>query len=103
MSHLTLAEFQRLTHVSDAAMMWLLRHEAIPCSTDERGRVIINTTEVDIEALLQPYRERKKEYFQTRRAVLERRFARIVGVHLQEIILEAKRRTCMEAGNGTNQ
>lgn len=100
MSLVSLFEFQKLTLLSDEAVLWLLKHNRLSCSLDSDGSILIDTSAVTTKSLVQAISAIRSDTLATLDSALLEKCARRFSEHLEEIALEAARVVTREQAVG---
>lgn len=86
MKQLTLSDFQKLTGLSDAALLYLLKENKLACETNRDGALLVDVSTVQIKELIQALTKRQSEALEVEREVIKERIARIASEELGSII-----------------
>ena len=89
MEEMSLAEFQRVTRLSDAALMWLLRSNRLPGRIDPSAGFQVALESLDIEPLISAALQSEERSSQARRSLLAARLTRVISENLEEIAQRA--------------
>ena len=102
MKPLSLEEFQRTSGLSDAAMLWLLRHKSEYCSMVD-GQLSIEAGSVDLQALIASMAARERSLFDEQARLIVERFARIISNHLDSVFAKAAAELARITGRDIDQ
>lgn len=100
MSRVTLKEFQQLTGLSDTALLWLLKNDALHCSLDGEARLQIDLDAVSAENLRTALLARQQEVLDSQADIIAERLGTIVRERLEAVVEDALNRISSNTSKG---
>jgi hypothetical protein len=100
MSRVTLKEFQQLTGLSDTAVLWLLKNDALRCSVDAETHLRIDLDAVSAEDLRNALLARQQEVLDAHADIIAERLGTIVRERLDAVVEDALSRITSRASKG---
>ena len=89
MRTLSLAQFQSISGLSDAALCALLRKNQLPCSYDSENGIVIDVSSVEIQSLVQALAERVAAPSPAIQEIINERVGGIIADAFERIRKEA--------------
>ena len=87
-----LAEFQRLTGLSDAAIVWLLSHNKIPLAYDTESGVRVDVAHASTRSMVEAMVQAHDELLVAEEPLLMGRITALINTHMESIIETARAR-----------
>ena len=84
MSLISLTEFQKLVHLSDEALLWLLKSNRLPCSIAPDGSIVVNSSGAEMKALVQAISKSRSDTIANLDTLILEKCARLVSGHVEE-------------------
>ena len=88
MKKINLQDFQKLSGLSDKAMLWLLINGKLPISLDS-NTITIDPSGLDMRSLIQSIAVRVQERFSSHQALIEERLESLIAEKLEDLVEEA--------------
>ena len=85
MTLVTLTEFQRITGLSDQALLWLLKDNQLECSIDEENGLMIDIESTNTTELIKAVALKHEQVLERHKRIVSERFARIISEQMEEI------------------
>ncbi|MCB0309782.1 MAG: hypothetical protein KDD42_01025 [Bdellovibrionales bacterium] len=89
MKLLTLEEFQKLTSISDRAIVWLLKNKKLACQINDQNELLVDIESAQIKDLVSAISARHLELMTNNRRLVSERLAKIVSSKLEEFLDQA--------------
>jgi len=89
MTLITLAEFRRLTHISDSSLIKLLESNQLPCTHDHGRGILIDIESLPVQELANKISTLHQQIIKEDGDLLEEKIARIVSEFFGEILDDA--------------
>lgn len=83
---LTLDEFQRLTGVSDAALLWALKNNLFALSYSAENGLSVDIDSVDVKDLVRALASKKEEILAQESGVLTEKITNIISNNLEQLV-----------------
>jgi|GEM_PF-3478697 len=87
--NLSLGEFQKLTGISDAALLWLLKNNKLRCQVDSKKGLIVCPENLELQNLVEAVARRKQKVLAKHEKLLIEKMARIIRENFEAITEEA--------------
>ncbi len=85
----SLQEYQRLSGLSDKALLHLLKHNLLSCSNRENSGLVVDIESTEVRALHEAILKRQQEVSLQQQDLISERVGTIVRDEMQSIIDEA--------------
>ena len=85
---ISLKEFQRVTGISDRALVWLLHHNSLPLSVSEKG-ITVQGDKLEIDRIIDAIVAKREGVRNNEKALLVERAASTICSKLDELLAEA--------------
>jgi len=91
-TQIPLAEFRRLSGLTDSAVVWLLEHNKVPLAYTPEGGLMVEAGSATVEELLAAIRREHGAAIAQHDAVFMEQIATVVNRHLSAIVDDATAR-----------
>jgi hypothetical protein len=87
-----LAEFQKITRLSDSAIVWLLSHNKLSLSYAPEVGISVDLGRVDTHELVQAMADQSSELVNEEASLVREQIRTLINTHLESILNEAQER-----------
>jgi hypothetical protein len=87
-----LAEFQKITRLSDSAIVWLLSHNKLSLSYAPEVGISVDVGRVDTHELVQAMADQSSELVNEEASLVREQIRTLINTHLESILNEAEAR-----------
>lgn len=89
MSYVSLEDFQKLTGISDSALLWLLKRQNLVCEIGQSGILQIDIESAHVKSLIEALAQKQTEVLAADRDLLFERISGILLTRLDDIVARA--------------